>query len=198
LNGLTTGCSRELGIHSGTINATFEQYAKSRSQHQCPYPHYRGKRSLGWVPKGRNLRRQGEVFRFARNTFRVFHSRPLPEGKIKNGTNFAQDPRGNRVVNFVIELLDPLARPIRRAIGIDLGLKHFAKLFLPNDQFERRAADKLEKAQRARKHKHHLAKLQAKVANARADFHHKKALDLVHHFDWIVVGNLVLAKLAKT
>src|SRR5437868_14541785 len=37
LNVLTTGSSKALGIHSGTINATCEQYAKSRSQHRRPY-----------------------------------------------------------------------------------------------------------------------------------------------------------------
>ena len=48
LNVLTTGSSRELGIHSGTVNATCEQYAKSRSQHRRPCLRYRGRKSLGW------------------------------------------------------------------------------------------------------------------------------------------------------
>ncbi|PRG08396.1 transposase [Burkholderia ambifaria] len=97
LNVLTTGSSKALGIHSGTINATCEQYAKSRSQHRRPYLRYRGGKSLGWVPlKGRDLKREGDAFRFAGNTFRVFHSRALPEGKIKDGTTFAQDARGTR------------------------------------------------------------------------------------------------------
>jgi IS605 OrfB family transposase len=105
LNVLTTGSSKELGIHSGTVNATCEQYAKSRSQHRRPYLRYRGRKCLGWVPlKGRDLKREGEAFRFAGNTFRVFHSRPLPEGKIKDGTNFAQDSRGNWFLNIVIEV----------------------------------------------------------------------------------------------
>ncbi|WP_175821524.1 transposase, partial [Burkholderia sp. BCC0419] len=143
LNVLTTGSSKELGIHSGTVNATCEQYAKSRSQHRRPYLRYRGRKSLGWVPlKGR-----------AGNTFRVFNSRPLPEGKIKDGTNFAQDARGNWFLNIVIEIPDVQARPIRSCVGIDLGLKDFATLStgekLPNDRFGRRAAGKLAKAQRA-------------------------------------------------
>ncbi|WP_175764269.1 RNA-guided endonuclease InsQ/TnpB family protein [Burkholderia ambifaria] len=97
LNVLTTGSSKALGIHSGTINATCEPYAKSRSQHRRPYLRYRGGKSLGWVPlKGRDLKREGDAFRFAGNTFRVFHSRALPEGKIKDGTTFAQDARGTR------------------------------------------------------------------------------------------------------
>ncbi|MFP3507638.1 transposase, partial [Burkholderia sp. SIMBA_062] len=90
----------------------------------------------------------------------------------------------------------------RSGVGIDLGLKDFATLStgekLPNDQFGRRAAEKLAKAQRARKHKRHIAKLHAKVANARADFQHRLALDLVRRFDYLAVGNVSAAKLART
>ncbi|WP_175804510.1 RNA-guided endonuclease InsQ/TnpB family protein [Burkholderia ambifaria] len=158
LNVLTTGSSKALGIHSGTINATCEQYAKSRSQHRRPYLRYRGRKSLGRLPlKGRDLKREGDAFRFAGNIFRVFNSRPLPEGKIKDGTNFAQDARGNWFLNIVIEMPDVQARPIRSGVGIDLGLKDFATLStgekLPNDRFGRRAAEKLAKAQRALRYK---------------------------------------------
>ena len=91
LNKLTTGSSKELELHSGVINAVCEQFAKSRAQHCRPYLRYRGRKSLGWVPfKGRDLHREGNAFRFAGNAFRVFYSRPLPEGKIKDGTCFAQ------------------------------------------------------------------------------------------------------------
>jgi hypothetical protein len=75
LNRLTAGSSKELALHAGTINAVCEQYAKSRCQWNRPFLRWRGRRSLGWVPlKGRDLRREGEAFRFAGNTFRVFHS----------------------------------------------------------------------------------------------------------------------------
>jgi IS605 OrfB family transposase len=58
LNVLTTGCAKELGLHSDTVNAVCEQYAKSRGQHRRPYLRYRGNKSLAWVPlKGRALKR---------------------------------------------------------------------------------------------------------------------------------------------
>ncbi len=47
LSVLTTGSSKELDIHSGTITATREQYAKSRSQHRRPYLRHRNRKSLG-------------------------------------------------------------------------------------------------------------------------------------------------------
>ena len=63
---LTTGCSKELKLHSGTVNDVCQQYAKSRSQSHRPYLRYRGRKSLGWVPlKGRELKREGNAFCFA-------------------------------------------------------------------------------------------------------------------------------------
>src|SRR6266403_1646354 len=86
LNRLTAGSSKELALHAGSINAVCEQYAKSRRQKNRPFLRWRGRRSLGWVPlKGRDLKREGEAFRFAGNTFRVFHSRPLPGSGPGNG-----------------------------------------------------------------------------------------------------------------
>ncbi len=87
---LTTGCSKELGLHSGTVNDICQRYASSRAMSHRPYLRYRGRKAMGWVPlKGRELKREGNAFRFAGRTFRVFYSRPLPEGKILDGTNFS-------------------------------------------------------------------------------------------------------------
>ena len=204
LNKLTQGSSKELGLHSGTVNAVCEQYAKSRSQKKRPYLRYRGKRNLGWVPlKGRDLKREGDAFRFAGNTFRVFHSRALPEGKIKDGTNFSQDSRGNWFLNVVIEVeaVAPDARLPERGVGIDLGLKDFAT-FSTGEKVEaqriyRGAELALATAQRARK-KRRVKAIQAKIANRRNDFHHKLSHRIVRDFDYIAVGNINAAGLAKT
>lgn len=162
LNVLTIGSSKELGIHSGTVNATCEQYAKSRQQHKRPFLRYRGRRSLGWVPlKGRDLKREGLAFRFAGNTFRVFDSRPLPEGKIKDGTSFSHDARGNWFLNIAIEVAEAKARPIRTSVGIDLGLKAFATLStgqsIDNPRHLRKLEQRLATVQRARKKRHAMA-----------------------------------------
>lgn len=204
LNKLTTGSSKELGLHSGTVNAVCEQYAKSRSQKKRPYLRYRGKKSLGWVPiKGRELKREGDAFRFAGNTFRVFHSRPLPEGKIKDGTNFSQDSLGNWFLNIVIDVpLDPAAarQPVR-GIGIDLGLKEFATLStgekIDAQRLYRNSEGELAKAQRARK-KRRVKAIHTKIANRRNDFLHKLSNRLVQEFDYIAVGNVNSSGLAKT
>jgi transposase len=150
LNRLTAGSSKELALHARTINAVCEQYAKSRRQRNRAFLRWRGRRSLGWVPlKGCDLKRSGDAFRFAGNTFRVFNSRPLPEGKIKDGTNFSCDARGRWFLNIVMEVAAPDPRPAHRGIGIDLG-------------------------------------------------HHKLSMRIVREFDYIAVGNVKAAGLAKT
>jgi len=202
LNRLTAGSSKELALHAGTINAVCEQYAKSRRQKNRPFLRWRGRRSLGWVPlKGRDLKREGEAFRFAGNTFRVFHSRPLPEGKIKDGTNFSCDARGHWFLNIVVEVAEADARLVRSGIGIDLGLKDFAALSngekIENPRLLRQLADKLGTAQRSRKRRQ-ATNLHARIVNARRDFHHKLSTRIVREFDYIAVGNVNAAGLAKT
>lgn len=202
LNVLTTGSSKELGIHSGTVNAVCEQYAKSRSQHRRPYLRYRGRRSLGWVPlKGRDLKRSGDAFRFAGSTFCVFNSRPLPEGKIKDGTNFSRDARGNWFLNIVIEVADTQARCPERGVGIDLGLKDLATLStgekIGNPRHLGQLEQALAKAQRARK-KRQATNVHARITNARRDFLHKLSHRIVRDFDYIAVGNVNAASLART
>jgi putative transposase len=200
LNRLTAGSSKELDLHAGTIKC--EQYAKSRRQSNRPCLRWRGRRSLGWVPlKGRNLKREGEAFRFAGHTFRVFYSRPLPEGKIKDGTNFSCDARGHWFLNIVVEVAAPAARPARRGIGIDLGLEDFAALSngdkIENPRHLRELADKLAAAQRARKRRQAM-NIHARITHARRDFHHKLSIRIVREFDYIAVGNVNAAGLAKT
>jgi IS605 OrfB family transposase len=204
LNKLTTGSSKELGLHSGTVNAVCEQYAKSRSQKKRPYLRYRGKRSLGWVPlKGRELKREGKAFRFAGNTFRVFYSRPLPEGKVKDGTSFSRDARGNWFLNIVIDVpaAAVTARSPQRGVGIDLGLKAFATLStgekIEAQRIYRSAEEKLAVAQRAKK-KRRVKAIHAQIAHRRSDFLHKLSHRIVREFDYIAVGNVHAAGLART
>ena len=204
LNKLTQGSSKELGLHSGTVNAVCEQYAKSRAQKKRPYLRYRGKKNLGWVPlKGRELKREGSAFRFAGNTFRVFDSRPLPEGKIKDGTNFSKDSRGNWFLNIVIDVaVAPAdARSPDRGVGIDLGLKDFATLStgekIEAQRIYRGTEQALAVAQRAGK-KRRVSAIHAKISNRRNDFQHKLSDRIVREFDYIAVGNVNAAGLAKT
>lgn len=203
LNKLTAGSSRELGLHAGTINAVCEQYAKSRRQKKRPYLRYRGRKSLGWVPlKGRDLKETPGGFHFHGREFKVFKSRDLPVGaRIKDGTNFSRDARGNWFLNVVVEAGEAARRPMNSGVGIDLGLKCFAALStgeaIDNPRHFRALEERLGKAQRAGK-KRQATNLHARIANARRDFLHQLSHRLVREFDYIAVGNVNAAALART
>lgn len=202
LNVLTTGSSKELGLHSGTINAVCEQYAKSREQLKRPYLRYRSNKSLGWVPiKGRELKREGTAFRFAGNTFRIFHSRALPDGKIKDSTNFSRDARGNWFLNIVVEIAEAPRRELIKGLGIDLGLKELAAFstgeVISNLNHYKKLEPSLAIAQRANK-KRLVTKIHAKIANRRSDQLHKISNRITRQFDYIAVGNIKPSGLAKT
>lgn len=203
LNRLTAGSSKELGVHSGTINAVCEQYAKSRSVKKRPFLRYRGRGSLGWVPlKGRDIRETPAGFHFHGREFRVFKSRNLPAGaKIRDGTNFSRDARGHWFLNVAVEVAAAEARPIASGVGIDLGLKDLAVLStgdrIENPRHLRRLQTNLATAQRAGK-KRQATSIHARIANSRRDFLHKTALHIVRRFDYIAVGNVNAAGLART
>ncbi|HZC87486.1 MAG TPA: helix-turn-helix domain-containing protein, partial [Steroidobacteraceae bacterium] len=46
---LTHGSSRELGLHSDTVQAVCKQFTHSRDAHRRR-PRWRGRLSLGWIP----------------------------------------------------------------------------------------------------------------------------------------------------
>ncbi|MES2319606.1 MAG: transposase [Pseudomonadota bacterium] len=199
---LTTGASKELGLHSGTVNDVCQQYAKSRFQSRRPWLRYRGNKSLGWVPlKGRELKRHGDAFRFAGNTFRVFLSRPLPDGKITDGTKFSRDRRGNWFLNICIEVEEAPVRALRHGVGIDLGLKELATLSsgrkIEAPQFYRKEEAALARAQRAKKRRRVKA-IHDKIANRRRHFLHQRTSEIIATFDHIIVGNINASGLATT
>lgn len=203
LNSLTAGSSKELGLHSGTVNAICEQYAKSRIQRKRPWLKYRGRKSLGWVPlKGRDLKTSGSDFMFHGSRFRVFNSRLLPENcRIKDGSNFSRDTRGRWFLNVVIEVADGVKKDEDTAVGIDLGLKTFATFStgekIENPRILSKYAGKLAIAQRAKK-KRQAAKVHDKIVNIRRDFQHKLSTCIVKKFSHIFVGDVNALALAKT
>ena len=104
-------------------------------------------------------------------------------------------------MNIVMEVADVPARAPVRGVGIDLGLKDFATLStgqkIANRRHYRVLEAKLGIAQRAHK-KRQVTAIHAKIVNQRTDFLHKEALKLVQQFDYLAVGNVNAAGLAKT
>lgn len=203
LGKLCSGSSKELRLLSGTIDKVCQRYADSRIQHRRPWLRYRGKRSLGWIPvRAESFHTIGATLKIGSNEFRTFYSRPIPSGaKVCDGSNFAQDARGNWFLNIVLDLPEAPARETRRAVGIDLGLKDLAtlstgeKIAAPRHYAQREAG--LAAAQRAGK-KRQARNIHASIQNARRDGLHKLSTRIVREFDFIAVGGVDAAKLAKT
>jgi putative transposase len=92
-----------------------------------------------------------------------------------------------------------------KAVGLDVGIENFATLstgeVVENPQFLRESEGELKTAQRKvsrrkqgskrrRKAANLLAKKHQKIARGRADFHYKRALNIVRGFDAIAVEDL--------
>jgi len=197
---LTTGSSKELGLHSQTVQAVCEQYATRRQQFKKRRLRWRGKRSPGWIPfKASGIKVIDDAVRYAGHTFRFWKSRELP-GPIKCGS-FSQDSRKRWYVNFVIEAPEAEATMGTKHIGIDLGLKTLAtcsdgrKLEAP--RWYRNQQRRIAEHQR-KKRSRQARNLHARIANRRKDFLHKESDRLTKDCELIVVGDVGSARLAKT
>lgn len=204
LQKLTSGVSKDLGIHAQTIQCVCEQFVKSRNQHKkCPKFRKSGgsKRSLGWVPFQQQSRQITESsVTYLGDTFRFFGAkkRPLPE--TAKGGCFVEDARGHWWVCFHVEVED-LSQAPDIAVGIDLGLKTQATLSTGKKyeapRIYRAWEDKLRIAQRANDHDRVKA-INAKIKNCRHDDRHKWTTEVASKFRVIYVGDVASSRLAKT
>ncbi|MCX4592262.1 transposase [Streptomyces sp. NBC_01549] len=148
---------------------------------------------------------------------KVKWSRELPA--TPSSVTVIKDAAGRYFASFVIDT-DPAADRARwrepdpdRAIGIDLGLTHFAVLSdgtkIDSPRFLRRAEKKLRKAQRelSRKQKGSrnrekarvkVARVHARVTDARTEFHHQLSTKLIRENQSVAVEDLAVAGLART
>lgn len=201
LNKLTAGCGKELGVHSQTIQAVCEEYAKAGKQFKRVKLNWRSrKRSLGWVPfKASGVKIENDCIIYGGQSFRLWLSQPI-EGKVRFGS-FSQDAKGHWFVNLVVEQAVEVRQQTGKECGIDLGLKTLATLS-DGVEFDRENLTKafevqLGVAQRAKKKKRVTA-IHTRIKNKRKDWNHKATTRLVRTYDKIVVGNVSSKKLMKT
>jgi len=201
LNKLTAGCGKELGLHSQTVQAVCEEYAKSGKQFKRVKLNWRSrKRSLGWIPfKASGVKVNSDSVTYGGRTFRFWLSRPI-EGIVRFGS-FSQNAQGHWYVNFVMEEADKGRAKTGKQCGIDLGLKTLLTLSdgveLSRENLTKKYEVQLAVAQRALKKKRVTA-IHAKIKNKRKDWNHKTSTRLVGEYDTIVVGNVSSSKLKKT
>jgi putative transposase len=138
-------------------------------------------------------------------------SRPLPSEP--SSVTIVRDAAGRYFASFVIETQPTPLPQTEHAVGIDLGLAHFAVLSdgrkIASPQFLRRAEKKLSRAQRnlSRKQKGSsnrakarvkVARAHARVADARRDFHHQLSTALIRDNQAVAVEDLAVRALGRT
>jgi putative transposase len=142
---------------------------------------------------------------------RVKWSRNLPS--VPSTVTVIKDAAGRYFASFVVET-DPETLPdVASAVGIDLGLGHFAVLSdgtkIDAPRFLRRAEKKLKREQRrlSRKAKGSknrgkarikVARAHAQVADARREFHHQLSTRIIRDNQAIAVEDLAVKGLART
>ncbi|WLW54430.1 RNA-guided endonuclease InsQ/TnpB family protein [Streptomyces sp. YU58] len=146
---------------------------------------------------------------------KVKWSRTLPA--TPTSVTVIKDSAGRFFASFVIDTdsaEDATRMPATdQSVGIDLGLTHFAVLStgekIDSPRFLRRAEKKLKRAQRelSRKQKGsknrekarlNVARVHAKVTDARKEFHHQLSTRLISENQGIAVEDLTVKGLART
>ena len=118
--------------------------------------------------------------------------------------------KGDWNVSFSCELnVEPLT-PQQEAIGIDVGLEHFATLSngqeIPNPRFFKRGEKTLAKAQRKlaklkkgaperQKQGKVVARIHERISNQRNNFCHKEARKIVDQYQYICIEDLNITKM---
>jgi putative transposase len=137
-------------------------------------------------------------------------SRPLPS--VPSSVTIVKDAAGRYFASFVIETGPAIAPWMAPALGIDLGLTHFAVLSdgrkIASPCFLRRAEKKLRRLQKALSRKQEgsrnrdkartkVARVHARVADARREFHHQLSTALIRENQAVAVEDLAVNGLAR-
>ena len=204
LANLCRGVTKELGIHSDTVDAVCRKFADARQACFPKTPRFRSyKRNLDFVPFSnfkRPAKLDGERLTVLGRTYRLWLSRTIPvDGKPKT-FEFSTDSRGRWYVNIQVELPDAEKR-VGSSVGIDLGLKDLAtlsngaKIAAPRLY---RASERQLALHQSRGQKVRARALSAKIANRRKHFLHEATTNIVADHAEIYVGDVSPSRLAKT
>src|SRR5579859_63823 len=138
-------------------------------------------------------------------------SRPLPSEP--SSVTVIKDSAGRYFASFVVETGPDVLPKAESVIGVDLGLKHFVVLSdgrkIASPRFLRRAEKRLRRAQRSLSLKQKgsrirdkarvtVARVHARVADARRDFHDQLSTALIRENQAVAVEDLAVQGLART
>jgi transposase len=206
---LTKGASRELNLHSQTIQGIYEEYITRRIQFK-KLLRWRGKKAPGWIPfKASGIKLLGDRVSYQKRTFKLWKSRELPSDAVITNGNFSEDSRGRWYISITFKT-DDTPKGGEEELGVDLGIKTLAtlsdgsKINRPDlrvnylkrirsiertRKYARRKQAKTKRFGKLPKAKQ-MAKVAAKVANQRKDHLHKESRRLVSRSKVIVMGDL--------
>jgi putative transposase len=202
-----------LGIHSQVLqnvvdrlDKAFEAFFRRCEAGEKPgFPRFRGMHrynSFCYPQSGFSL--VGKELKLSKlGNIRVKMHR-LIEGEIKTCT-LRKNASGDWNVSFSCEInVDPLPAK-QEAIGIDVGLEHFATLSngqeIPNPRFFKQGEKVLARAQkklavlekgttRRRKQGKVVAKIHERISNQRKDFCHKESKKIINQYQYICIEDL--------
>ncbi len=197
------GASKELGLHSQTVQCISKEYVTRRKQFKKRQLNWRKskgvRRCLGWIPinTGAAKWKNGQIY-FNGKYYSVWDSYGLSKYTFRT-SSFSEDARGRWYFNVVVSIK---AEPSKGTslVGIDLGCKDSATASngeqLTNGEY-RKLQQQLGIAQRARK-KQRVKAIHAKIVNRRKDNIHKFTRKLVNTSSAIFVGNMSSQAMVKT
>ncbi len=189
-------------------------YRRVKAGEKAGYPRFQGRNrydSFTYPQGGYSITHESRITLSKIGSIKVKVHRPL-EGTIKTATVKREGNQWYIVFSCEIEQTGTHLPYTNEAIGIDLGLLHFATLStgdtIENPRYYRRGEAKLQKAQqhvsrcmrgshRRDKARKHVAKAHRKVRNQRHDFLHKQSRQLVNTYETIVFEEVSPANLSK-
>jgi len=204
LANLCRGVTKDLGIHSDTVDAVCRKFCDARDACFPRTPRLRSfKNNLDFVPFSnfkRPAKLEGGKLTVLGRSYYLWLSRQVPDNGKPKSWEFSTDARGRWYVNIQVELPEPEKRNAPR-LGIDLGLKSLIALSngfkIAAPRFYRQEDKQLGVFQR-RGQKVRARALAAKIANRRKHFLHVVSHGLVRHYGEIYVGDVSPRKLART
>jgi hypothetical protein len=225
LKNLTSGSSKELGLHSQTVQAVCEEYNLRRIQFNKPYLKFRTNkqnRSLPWIPfKASAIRVDDKgTFSFMGLKLKTWYSRKLPNNAIIQTGSICCDNTGDWFINITFKLdlktqeeVDnyklSLTSKGQNLTGIDPGLNPMMTLSIEQpdgtvvyqeiepQKYYKKSQEKLAKAQRAKKKKQ-IKKIHKKIKNQRKDFSNKLVWNLVKDNHTIVNTDITIKNLIQS
>ncbi|MCC3489865.1 MULTISPECIES: transposase [unclassified Microcoleus] len=195
------------------LSSAFVNFFEGRAK----FPNFKskhGKESIQY-PQNIKLMPEDSVIKFPGNLGlmkTVFHKQ-LPDAKFTTVT-ISRNADGRYYASILFNQNDNPVVAIREAIGVDLGLKHFAitsegsKYDLPKKQLaklennkkckQKKLAKKTDKtSNKRRKARRILAKVSSKIARIREDFLHKLSRKIAYENQVICVEDLAVKNMVK-